>query len=199
MSVIDKYNARSQFAFGSIVVFTVCFALTLVFRSSVAVVACICIAMAGISIASGSSTNTMQNTMASDEVATAVGFYTGFAYIVSSIFPYAMGALYTMTGTLDAGFYMIITAGLIGISATHKKPIETVDIGHNGIHSCRVNIKKELRQQSEEGKASHRNITRLRSFGFLPRAGEVLQPDTGGATGGGRISGRCRRLPGPHG
>jgi sugar phosphate permease len=115
--LIDKYNARSQFAFGSIVVFTVCFALTLVFPSSSAVVACISIAMAGIAVASVSSTNILQNTTAPNEVATAVGFYTGFAYIVSSFFPYAIGALYNMTGTLTTGFYMIITAGLIGISA----------------------------------------------------------------------------------
>jgi len=74
--------------------------------------------MGCITIANCSLFPILQNATDSNEVATAVGFFTGIAYVFSSAFPYILGAIYKHTGTLTAGFYLFVAIGVISFLAT---------------------------------------------------------------------------------
>lgn len=60
----------------------------------------------------------IQNTTSPREVANATGVFNGVSYLFAAAFPYAMGAMYTSTGNLSSGFYLLAGVALLGVVAS---------------------------------------------------------------------------------
>jgi cyanate permease len=57
----------------------------------------------------------LQNTIRPIEIANATGFFNGISYSFASAFPFLMGALYTSTGNLKNGFYLLVCMTVLAI------------------------------------------------------------------------------------
>jgi cyanate permease len=67
----------------------------------------------------------LQNTIRPTEIANATGFFNGISYSFAAAFPFLMGALYTYTGDLKNGFYLLVVltaaAVLIGVPLIKRR------------------------------------------------------------------------------
>ncbi|MDR3589084.1 MAG: MFS transporter [Negativicutes bacterium] len=116
--LMDKYNTRAPFTAGGCVFLTVSMFLVTLAGDPIMALTAISIGFGCITMANCSLFPILQNGMDSNEVAAAVGCFTGFAYVFSSAFPYIMGAIYKYLGSLDAGFYLLGVNGVISVLAT---------------------------------------------------------------------------------
>jgi sugar phosphate permease len=116
--LMDKYNSRAGFTSPACALLVILMVL-LTFTGNPIIAVCFIAGYMGcITIANCSLFPILQNATDSNEVATAVGFFTGIAYVFSSAFPYILGAIYKHTGTLTAGFYLFVAIGVISFLAT---------------------------------------------------------------------------------
>jgi sugar phosphate permease len=116
--LMDRFNARAAFTAPACALLTILIFLTTVTNNPIISVAFIAMYIGCISIANCSLFPILQNATESNEVASAVGVFTGIAYVFSSAFPYIIGAVYKHTGTLTAGFYLFVGIGIISFLAT---------------------------------------------------------------------------------
>jgi sugar phosphate permease len=116
--LMDKYNVRAPFTTAGCVFLTISMFLVTIAGDPLMALAAISLGFGCITMANCSLFPILQNGMDSSEVAAAVGCFTGFAYIFSSAFPYIMGAIYKVMGSLDAGFYVLGVNGIISVIAT---------------------------------------------------------------------------------
>ena len=62
------------------------------------------------------------------EIANATGVFNGISFTFSAFFPYLIGAIYTATGDLRNGFYLLVgvmAIGALGGHTSHKAPVLT--------------------------------------------------------------------------
>jgi nitrate/nitrite transporter NarK len=122
---MDKYNRRAVFAMICCAVFVLSLILSMQASSRMVAVLALSFALAFGSPANPAVFTMIQNVIDKEQIASATGFLNGFSYIFASIAPVGMGALYTMTGTLKAGFFglsgIIIIAFLLCIPLVKQK------------------------------------------------------------------------------
>jgi sugar phosphate permease len=116
--LMDRYDRRAVFTTGACALMLAPMLLLTQARSAAAAVALITLYMACVTVANCSLFPILQNQMPAGEVASAVGFFTGIAYVCSAAFPYAMGAMYRYTGTLRTSFLLLVAAGVVSLGAT---------------------------------------------------------------------------------
>ena len=116
--LMDKYNSRAAFTSPACALLVVLMLLISITGNPIMAVVFIAGYMGCITVANCSLFPILQNATDSNEVATAVGFFTGIAYVFSSAFPYIMGAIYKRTGTLTASFYLFVAIGIVSFLAT---------------------------------------------------------------------------------
>lgn len=116
--LMDRYNSRAAFTAPSCALLIL--PMVLLTRAPGVTLAVVLIAlyMGCVTVANCSLFPILQNAMQANEVATAVGFFTGIAYVFSSAFPYAMGAIARYTGTLTTSFYLFVAVGVFSFAAT---------------------------------------------------------------------------------
>lgn len=113
--MMDKLNSRASFAVIGCLGFGIClFAAMNISHQSWAVVI-FCVAFAFYMPIIPSLFTILQNTISSTEVANATGFFNGISYCFASAFPFLMGALYTSTGNLRSGFYLLVFMAVLAI------------------------------------------------------------------------------------
>ena len=116
--LMDKYNCRAVFTAPACALLVILMLLITVTVNPIVAVVLIAGYMGCITVANCSLFPILQNATDSNEVATAVGCFTGIAYVFSSAFPYLMGAIYKHTGTLTASFYLFVAIGIVSFLAT---------------------------------------------------------------------------------
>jgi sugar phosphate permease len=116
--LMDKYNSRAAFTAPACALLVTLMLLLTITRNPIIAVVLIAGYMGCITVANCSLFPILQNATDYNEVATAVGFFTGIAYVFSSAFPYLMGAIYKHTGTLKIGFYLFVAIGIVSFLAT---------------------------------------------------------------------------------
>ena len=116
--LMDRYNRRAAFTTPACALMIV--PMLLLTRAGNALLAVLLIAlyMGCVTVANCSLFPILQNEMKAGEVAAAVGCFTGIAYVFSSAFPYAMGAMFRYTGGLTSSFFLLVAAGVVSFLTT---------------------------------------------------------------------------------
>jgi sugar phosphate permease len=116
--LMDKYNSRAAFTMPSCALLILPMLLLTRTKDPIVAVVLIAMYMGCVTVANCSLFPILQNATDANEVAAAVGFFTGIAYVFSSAFPYAMGAIARYTGTLTTSFYLFVAVGVFSFLAT---------------------------------------------------------------------------------
>lgn len=119
--LMDKFNSRATFVMIGCLGFAVLLFFAVNAANATTCVTLICLAQVFLSPAIVGIWTVLQNVTKPTEVANATGFFNGVAYVFASAFPYAMGALYTFTGNLKNGFYLL--ASLMAIAVLAAVPL----------------------------------------------------------------------------
>lgn len=115
--LMDKFNRRAVFVMICCLGFGASLFAAMVVANPAMVVAVFCVALLfEMPIAPGLWA-IVQNITSPAEVANATGVLNGVGYVGAAVFPYAMGAIYTATGYLAGGFYLLGFVILIGVVA----------------------------------------------------------------------------------
>ena len=113
--LMDKFNSRASFAMIAFLGFGISLFAAMKASSQASAVVIFCIANGFFMPNVPSLFTILQNTVKPTQIANATGIFNGIAYIVASIFPYAMGALYKSTGNLKNGFYLLLGMTVLAI------------------------------------------------------------------------------------
>lgn len=116
--MMDKFNSRAPFAILGFIGFGVCLFIAMNASDTILAVTTFCLANAFFMPLAPALFTILQNTTKSSEVANATGFFNGIAYIFAAVFPFLMGALYTHTGDLRNGFYLLVAVTAIAVFVT---------------------------------------------------------------------------------
>jgi sugar phosphate permease len=113
--LMDKYNSRAPFTVIGCLGFGVCLFAAMNISHQAPAVAVFCVANAFFMPVIPSLFTILQNTIRPIEIANATGFFNGISYSFASAFPFLMGALYTSTGNLKNGFYLLVCMTVLAI------------------------------------------------------------------------------------
>lgn len=116
--LMDRYNRRAAFTTPACALMILPMLLLTRAGSALLAVLLIALYMGCVTVANCSLFPILQNEVKAGEVAAAVGCFTGIAYVFSSAFPYAMGAMFRYTGTLTSSFYLLVAVGIVSLLAT---------------------------------------------------------------------------------
>lgn len=116
--LMDKYNVRSPVTAAGCCTLTASMIIVALTGDYNIALVFISLAFGCITIANCSLFPILQNGLEANEVATAIGMFTGIAYVFSSAFPYVMGWMYSATGTMTAAFYLLVGTVVFGALAT---------------------------------------------------------------------------------
>jgi sugar phosphate permease len=116
--LMDKLNSRATFVMVGCLGFAVLVFVAMYASTPATCVALLCLAQVFLSPAIVGIWTVLQNVTKSTEVANATGVFNGVAYVFASVFPYAMGALYSYTGNLRNGFFLLGSLMAIAILAS---------------------------------------------------------------------------------
>lgn len=112
--LMDKYNRRALFTFWGSVIFVLLTGLAMRVASPVAAITVLSLAYAAHGLRIPGLWTILQNVTSKEQVATATGFFNGFAYILASLTPYGIGVIYNLTGSLKTGFYFLAFLSVLG-------------------------------------------------------------------------------------
>ncbi len=115
--LMDKLNRRALFTLWGYVVFILLIGLAMWVGSPLAAVAVLSLAYAAHGLRVPALWTILQNVTSKEEVATATGFFNGFAYVLASLTPYGVGVCYNLTGSLKTGFYFLAITSILGLLA----------------------------------------------------------------------------------
>jgi sugar phosphate permease len=113
--LMDRLNARAPFAVVGCLGFGICLFAAMNVSDPTWAVVIFCLATAFFTPATPALFTMLQNTIKSTEIANATGFFNGISYIFASAFPFLMGALYSSTGNLKNGFYLLVLITILAI------------------------------------------------------------------------------------
>ena len=113
--MMDKFNSRAPFTLIGCLGFGFCLFMAMNVSNPTVVVVIFCLANAFIMPIFPSLFTILQNTIKPTEVANATGFFNGISYCFASAFPFLMGALYTSTGNLKNGFYLLVAMTVLAV------------------------------------------------------------------------------------
>jgi sugar phosphate permease len=117
--LMDRFNRRAAFVLISFLGFMGALYATTATTSAVVAVAAICFAYAFISISTVAIWTMLQNTVQSNQVASATGVLNGTAYVFAAFVPYIIGVLYNATSSLNAGFFFLIALMAVAVVASY--------------------------------------------------------------------------------
>jgi sugar phosphate permease len=115
--LMDKFNSRATFVTIGCLGFAILLFVAMYAESRTACIILLCLAQVCLTTGMVGVWTVLQNVTKSTEVANATGFFNGTAYMVASVFPYAMGALYSFTGNLRNGFFLLVGMMLLAAIA----------------------------------------------------------------------------------
>ncbi|WP_281241519.1 MFS transporter [Sporomusa acidovorans] len=115
--LMDKTNARATFSVAGCLGFAITLFMAMSVTDPVIAVAVLCLANVFIMPVFPAVFTIVQNITKPTEVANATGVFNGCAYVFASIFPYAMGALYSSTGNMQNGFYLLASVFALAVLA----------------------------------------------------------------------------------
>lgn len=116
--LMDKFNSRASFVMVGCVGFAILLFVAMYATTPVTCVVLLCFAQIFLSPAIVGVWTVLQNVTKSTEVANATGVFNGVAYVFASVFPYAMGALYSFTGNLKNGFFLLASIMALAVVAS---------------------------------------------------------------------------------
>lgn len=123
--MMDRFDSRAPFTVIGCLGFGLCLFLAMNVSNPTVVVVIFCMANAFFMPVIPALFTILQNTIKPTEVANATGFFNGISYSFASAFPFLMGALYTSTGNLKNGFYLLVgitvLAVLMGIPLIRRR------------------------------------------------------------------------------
>jgi len=119
--LMDKFNSRATFVMVGCVGFAILLFAAMNATTPTTCVTLLCLAQVFLSPATVGMWTVLQNVTKPTEVANATGVFNGVAYVFASVFPYAMGALYTFTGNLRNGFLLL--ASLMAVAVLANIPL----------------------------------------------------------------------------
>jgi len=111
--LMDRYNRRALFALLGSLAYPGLVGLAMRVGSPLAAVAVLSLAYAAGTWYVPALFTMLQNVTSKEQVATATGFFNGFAYVFASLTPYAIGLLYNLTGSLKTGFYFLASLSVL--------------------------------------------------------------------------------------
>ena len=111
--LMDRYNRRALFTFLGSVIFAMLIIVAMRVASPLAALTVLSLAFAAGGPRVPALFTMLQNVTSKDQVATATGFFNGFAYVFASLTPYTIGVLYNLTGSLKAGFYFLAALSVL--------------------------------------------------------------------------------------
>lgn len=113
--LMDRFNSRAPFTVIGCLGFGVCLFAAMGISHQAPAVVLFCVANVFFMPVIPSLFTILQNTTRSTEIANATGFFNGISYSFASVFPFVMGVLYTSTGNLKNGFYLLVLMTLLAI------------------------------------------------------------------------------------
>jgi len=119
--LMDKFNSRATFVMVGCFGFAILLFVAMYATTPATCVALLCLAQVFLSPAIVGVWTVLQNVTKPTEVANATGVFNGVAYVFASVFPYAMGALYSFTGNLQNGFFLL--AALMAVAVVASIPL----------------------------------------------------------------------------
>jgi len=112
--LMDKYNRRAVFTFWGSAIFVLLTVLAMRVGSPLGAVAVLSLAYAAHGLRVPALWTILQNVTKKEQVATATGFFNGFAYVLASLTPYGVGLCFNFTGSLKTGFYFLALLSVLG-------------------------------------------------------------------------------------
>ncbi len=113
--MMDKLNSRAPFTVIGCLGFGLCLFLAMNVSNPTLAVVVFCLSNVFFMPIIPSLFTILQNTVKSTEVANATGFFNGISYSFASAFPFLMGALYTSTGNIKNGFYLLVAVTVLAV------------------------------------------------------------------------------------